>query len=41
MVGVDVVPDPGEEDEIEEPLSHFLLQVGCEDSGCLNYFPSF
>ncbi len=32
LVGVDIVPDPGQQDQIEEPLGHLLFQVRCEDA---------
>ena len=35
MIGVDIVSDTGQENQIEEPLSHPLLEVRCEDPGCL------
>ena len=35
MIGVDIVSDTREENQIEEPLSHPLLQVGSEDPGGL------
>jgi hypothetical protein len=32
LVGVDIVPYPGQQDQVEEPLGHLLLQVRREDS---------
>ncbi len=32
LVGVDIVPDPGQQDQVEEPLGHLLLQVRREDA---------
>ena len=36
LIGVDIVPDPGQEDQVEEALGHLLLQVGREYSGRLH-----
>merc|ERR1719228_2151705 len=35
VVGVDVVSDPGQENQVEESLCHLLLEIRCEYSGCL------
>ncbi len=32
LVGVDIVPDPGQQDQVEETLGHLLLQVRREDA---------
>jgi hypothetical protein len=32
LVGVNIVPDPGQQDQVEEPLGHLLLQVRREDA---------
>ncbi len=32
LVGVNIVPDPGQQDQVEEPLGHLLFQVRREDA---------
>lgn len=42
LIGIDIVPDPWQENQVEEPLRHFLFQVGGEYPGRLqhNYYLS-
>ncbi len=35
LVGVDVVPDPGQQQQVEEALRHFLVKSADKDLGCL------